>query len=479
MKTLRETAVTFVGVAVLLSIFATAAAGEVLQARAEPDRISTWEGFERRDFKIDGRNCLLVVPTSPAKGKPWIWRTELYGHQPQADLALLHKGFHVVYKVKDKPGEGKKSNVYLRGSLTSSRIQFEKKKTGHVAFMGGSITEMNGYRPLVYDLLKRRFPETKFTFTDAGISSTCSTTGAFRLATDVLDKGPVDLFFIEFAVNDDQDAGHARRECIRGMEGIIRHVRTHNPNADIVLTYFVNPAMLKTIQDGKVPLTIASHEEVARHYAVSGVNLAEEVADRIQAGTLTWERYGGVHPGRPGNELCAALIEELLTRAWKEPLPADAAAEKHRLPDAPLDANHYGAGRFIDPKKATLGEGWKRETPDWKKIPGQWRERFREVPLLCATKPGAELTLAFEGRAIGAYLLAGPDAGYVEFSIDEGPLTKVNLFHAFSRGLHYPRTVMFAADLKPGTHTLKLRVWDQRNKASSGSAARIIQLVGN
>jgi len=400
------------------------------------------------------------------------------GLQAHGRLWAEKVGAHLD-RVKEKPGEGKKSNVTLRGSLTNSRIHFEKKKTGHVAFMGGSITEMNGYRPLVCDLLKRRFPETKFTYTDAGIASTCSTTGAFRLAADVLDKGPVDLFFIEFAVNDDQDAGHARRECIRGMEGIIRHVRTHNPNADIVLTYFVNPAMLKTIQEGKVPLTIASHEEVARHYAVSVVNLAEEVADCIRAGTLTWERYGGVHPGRPGNELCAALIEELLTRAWKEPLPADAVAEKHRLPDAPLDANHYGSGRFIDPKKATLVEGWKRETPDWKKIPGQWRERFREVPLLCATKAGAELTLAFEGRAIGAYLLAGPDAGIVEFSIDDGPLTKADLFHAFSRGLHYPRTVMFAADLKPAPHTLKLRLADQHNKASSGSAARIIQFVGN
>ncbi|MCE9531026.1 MAG: SGNH/GDSL hydrolase family protein [Planctomycetes bacterium] len=370
-------------------------------------------------------------------------------------------------------------NIHLRGSLTNSRIQFEKKKTGHVAFMGGSITEMNGFRPLVCDQLKRRFPETKFTFTDAGIASTCSTTGAFRLAADVLDKGPVDLFFIEFAVNDDQDAGHAARECIRGMEGIIRQVRAHNPNADIVLTYFVNPGMLKTIRDGKVPLTITSHEAVAKHYAVSAVNLAQEVADRIEAGTLTWERYGGVHPGRPGNELCAALIDELLTRAWKEKLAAEAVADKHRLPDAPLDANHYGAGRFIDPKKAKLGEGWKQETPDWKNIPGQWRERYRGIPLLYATKAGAELTLAFEGRAIGAYVLAGPDAGFVEFSIDDEPFAKADLFHGFSRGLHYPRTVIFAADLKPGAHTLKLRLAEQHNKASTGNAARIIQFVGN
>jgi len=110
-------------------------------------------------------------------------------------------------------------------------------------------------------------------------------------------RGTLDNSRIEFAVNDDQDAGHARRECIRGMEGIIRHARRSNPHMDIVITYFVNPEMLATIQEGKVPLTIDAHEEVARHYHVSSINLAEEVADEIAAGKLTWEKFGGITPG--------------------------------------------------------------------------------------------------------------------------------------------------------------------------------------
>ena len=39
----------------------------------------------------------MVKPKSPAPGKPWIWRTEFFGHEPQADIALLEKGFHVAY----------------------------------------------------------------------------------------------------------------------------------------------------------------------------------------------------------------------------------------------------------------------------------------------------------------------------------------------------------------------------------------------
>ena len=51
---------------------------------------------------------------------------------------------------------------------------------------------------------------------------------------------------VEFSVNDDQDAHHSADDCIRGMEGIVRHVSRYNPQADIVMIQFVNPEMLAT-----------------------------------------------------------------------------------------------------------------------------------------------------------------------------------------------------------------------------------------
>ena len=45
-------------------------------------------------------------------------------------------------------------NTIYRGSYQNSRIQFEKEKTGRVAFIGGSITQMEGYRPILADWLK-------------------------------------------------------------------------------------------------------------------------------------------------------------------------------------------------------------------------------------------------------------------------------------------------------------------------------------
>jgi len=58
---------------------------------------SLWQGYVRHDFKVDGRECLLVLPKAPAPGTPWIWRMEYFGHEPQADIMLLGKGFHVAY----------------------------------------------------------------------------------------------------------------------------------------------------------------------------------------------------------------------------------------------------------------------------------------------------------------------------------------------------------------------------------------------
>ena len=56
-----------------------------------------WNGFEQLNFTVDGRACLLVQPRTAAPGRPWIWRTEFFGHEPQGDIALLEKGFHAAY----------------------------------------------------------------------------------------------------------------------------------------------------------------------------------------------------------------------------------------------------------------------------------------------------------------------------------------------------------------------------------------------
>jgi hypothetical protein len=96
---------------------------------------------------------------------------------------------------------------------------------------------------------------------------------------------------------------------------------------------------------------------------------------------------------------------------------------------------------------------------------------------LATQKIGSQLTLKFSGTAIGAFVLAGPDAGVVEAQVDGGPWHALDLYHHYSQSLHYPRTVMFATDLAPGAHTLTLRM--SQRTSNGGHAMRIVQFAAN
>ena len=263
--------------------------------------------------------------------------------------------------------------------------------------------------------------------------------GRFASTRDVLAARPPDLLFVEAAVNDDQDEQLSAAAAVRGMEGIVRHVRRAAPQTDIVMIHFANPALLQAIQEGRTPVSIAAHQAVAARYGIPTVNVAAELA----AGAMSWQDYGGTHPQAAGHAFAAHLIEEALTTGWRD---GSAATAPHPLPK-PLDPHSYAGGTLVEPQQLDaleLAGGFGIGVPDWHALPGATRSRFRDVPLLSATQPGATASFNVRGRAIGAFVLAGPDAGIVEVTIDDRAPQQFDLRHEFSAGLHYPRTMIFA-----------------------------------
>lgn len=59
--------------------------------------VNSFAGYKCANFTLSGRACKVVQPKRSAKGHPWIWRTRFWGHEPQTDIALLERGFHLVY----------------------------------------------------------------------------------------------------------------------------------------------------------------------------------------------------------------------------------------------------------------------------------------------------------------------------------------------------------------------------------------------
>ena len=627
-----------------------------------PGRHTKFHGFDQYSFHLEGRRCTVVVPETVADGKPWVWRAQFWGHQPQLDVALLKRGYHVVHAVcgnalgspdamkhwdalyeylrfehlfadravlegmsrgglyvfnwaarhpdkvaciyadnpvcdfkswpggkgvgkgspndwrqclklyglteeealayagnpidnlkplaeagiplihvvgdadvvvpvaentaiiekrykelggtievihkptghhphcledpkplvdfilKHNSGKGELSaeeivgdkNFTLRGDMRNSRIQFERNKRGHVAFIGGSITEMDGYRPKVCTMLQERFPETEFTFTDAGIGSTCSDTGAFRLRRDVLSKGPLDLLFVEFAVNDDQDGQQAYNNALRGMEGVIAQARAHNPNVDIVMTFFVNENILGKLRVGQTTDSVAAHGKVAEHYGVSVNNLAQELADLVNAHKMDWKKFGGTHPNNYGNTMCATMIRNALLKTWAKPLAADAVPLPYPAV-APTDPFSYTNGRFLPFSDVKTDASWQKGVPDWPtENNGMGRPRFLKSPMIYSSTAHSKLTIDFTGTAIGAYMLAGPDTGIIKCTVDGEQTREIDTLHRYS-GFNYPMTVMFFSELEEGDHTLELEILDNRpgRIKPGGTAFRALTFVGN
>lgn len=56
-----------------------------------------FHGYRGYEFKVDGVSCKMVKPLHEAKGRPWVWRARFWGHEPQLDIDLLERGFHIVY----------------------------------------------------------------------------------------------------------------------------------------------------------------------------------------------------------------------------------------------------------------------------------------------------------------------------------------------------------------------------------------------
>jgi len=360
----------------------------------------------------------------------------------------------------------------LHDGLKNSQYIFETTKKGTVAFVGGSITGMS-WRKKVMENLKRRYPSTEFKFILAGVGSTGTMYGSFRLDRDVIQKGKVDLLFEEAAVND-TSIGRTADQCVRGMEGIVRRARRANPDMDIVMMHFACTEKLEDYENGKTPEVIQSYDKVAEHYGVPTLDITEEIYERIKRGEFTWkDDIKGVHPSEFGQQLYADSIERLLDEAWSgKPRPVVA----HAMPEK-LDPASYAEGKLFAPRIAKKLNGFSVQTDyDATVEGGKVRTGWNERPQLIGHNPGDSFNITFKGSAVAIQVIAGPKAGIIEHSVDGSDWVKQDLFVAKnSFKLHLNRIYILREGLDPGKeHTLTVRISEKRNELSLGNNCRIV-----
>jgi len=123
--------------------------------------------------------------------------------------------------------------------------------------------------------------------------------------------------------------------------------------------------------------------------------------------------------------------------------------------------------------QASLIQGWQL-VENWKPEDGKGtRANYVNVPMLIGQDEGSTLEFQFSGNTVGIAVAAGPDAGVIEFRIDEENWQKQDLFTKWSSNLHLPWYYTLGAGLPDGEHTLQIRMSGEKNPQSFGTTCRI------
>jgi sialidase-1 len=391
--------------------------------------------------------------------------------QAKTWAAFIHQNSYPVRRIIDQD-----NYIQTRAGLSRSRRVLRETKKLTVAYVGGSITFNDGWRTKTSSYLQESFPDVTFRFIRTAIPSLGSLPHSFRLHTDLPELSSVDLLFVEAAVNDRGNETDSITQ-IRALEGIVQQARRANPAMDIILMEFADPNKTSDYNHGIQPVEVANHELVAAHYKLPSINLARLVRDQIQNNEFSWEYdFKDLHPSAFGQEIYFSAIKRLLAREF---LYARTPVTQSKTTVKPLDKYSFGHGQYYPIQNAKHDTGWTLDNR-WHPIDNlPVREGFTDVPVIWSDTPGAALTLAFEGQAVGIGIVSGADAGVLEFSVDNGPVSSVNLFTRWSHQLHLPWYIMLRGDLKKGKHLLKLRISDTTDENSKGHACRIVHFLVN
>lgn len=301
-------------------------------------------------------------------------------------------------------------DIQLRTGLPNVAGKLAADEPLTMVFLGGSITENRaGFSTQIPEWLRVQYPRAKVRAINAGWSGTGSDLGAARADRDVLHHKP-DLVFVEFAVND------STSPQVASMERIVRKIWTANPHTDIAFLYTLGRPDLDFYKRGWFPLSSSIHEKVAAHYNIPSIALGKAVADRVNTGSLAWEKFSAdmCHPTAAGYEIyfqafTAAFAKLLLHgNARDHALPAPLTPHLELYP-APIAAEPLSApAEFVVDDQVAV-EVWELPVPgrQWVGDPEYvlngktiWRLRWQPWLRMAALEPGAGLDRAAWGGGL-------------------------------------------------------------------------------
>ncbi|MBD5501776.1 MAG: SGNH/GDSL hydrolase family protein, partial [Lachnospiraceae bacterium] len=186
-----------------------------------------------------------------------------------------------------------------------------------IACIGGSITQgtistgisdslvgfKKGYADLFFQWWSDTFPETDFTFINAGIGATDSYLGVHRVQKDVLDYHP-DLVLVEFSVNDGSSVIDKRN-----YDNLVRRILLSESRPAVMLL-FMGQTNGSTAQD--------IHSLIGFNYKLPMVSYINVIHHMMDENLYTGQQLSGdtVHPSALGHAIAGEILWKYLNDVY-------------------------------------------------------------------------------------------------------------------------------------------------------------------
>ena len=360
-------------------------------------------------------------------------------------------------KMSEASGGYPLPTLQIRNGLPNVLKKLQSNTPVTIAYLGGSITNHNGYRVYNGEWFQNEYPNCKIQTVNAGIGGTGSDLGVFRLKDDVLVHQP-DLVFVEFAVN---DGNGDSTKISNSMEGIVRQIKRQNPQTDICFLYTINSPMLKDMEQGKLFKSMRLMEHIAAYYQIPSINLGVEVVKLMKADKLIFKGDKGKTYGdkvvftddntHPTIHQGHRLYSEIMSKSIHE--IREAKIKNKGVPQKPLYKTNFEYAMMVSPDQCTTTGNWSKMTPEH---PLYKMNKDRCPDLIYTSDPNATLSIKMSGQIVGVYDILGPNSCGFTAQIDEKEKVNVKRFDVYCH--YYRNNYTLLAPMKEGTHRISIQI---------------------
>ena len=325
-----------------------------------------------------------------------------------------------------------------------------------VGYIGGSITQgalaepiQNSFSNIIAPCMANIFNAKEVKLFNAGIGSTTSKYGAYRLQKNLLSKN-LDVIFVDFAVNDLNNQDFAE-----SYEGIVRQILNHGKVAPVLLFF--------TTENGDSSQSFQS--KIGKYYGLPMISVKDAIIPDVIGGKVKWAEYSpdSVHPNNEGHNYIKKIICNHMQLQAKRPHIIDSID-----PLIPIYSKSWERAMLVSADELLVNKknGFKLE-----------KKGFDE-PLWITNRPGSFISFAINSDRVDIIFRRSSKSSYVKITVDDKPPQELNINNLGGPSTNRLFLNLIGSDVRHGSnkHTIQIELLE--SKGNGGNSEVIIEGFG-